>query len=204
LNEVRNAFFKRSVQVITYLPYFISWVVITSFILDFLSPTKGLINVIIKALGGDDIFFMIEPGYFRWILVFSGIWKDLGFNTILYLAALASIDPQLYEAAVVDGAKKLRQLWHITLPGISSTVMILFILSISSIMYSNFEQTFVLYNPSVYETGDVISTYIYRIGLVGAQFSLTTALGLFNAVINFILLIYANRLARRYSDYSIW
>ncbi len=204
LNELRVKVFKRFVQTITYLPYFISWVVIGGLLLDFLSPTRGLINVVLKLLGFEEVFFMIRPDYFRWILVLSSIWKNLGFNAILYLAALSNIDPQLYEASSMDGAKKMRQLWHITLPGISSTVVLLFILSIGSIMNSNFEQTFVLYNPSVYETGDLISTYIYRIGLLGAQFSLTTALGLFNSIINFTLLIFANRMARKYSEYAIW
>ncbi len=203
LNEVRRQKFKRIVQTISYLPHFISLVVICGLVLDFVSR-EGLINQLIMAFGGDPITFMQQPGWFRTIFVSSNVWQSIGWGSIIYLAALASISPELYEAARVDGANRWHQLWHITLPGLMPTIMIMLILRVGDMMSVGYEKVILLYNASIYETADVISSFIYRKGLLEMDFSYSTAIGLFNAVINFALLISVNRMARRMSGSSLW
>lgn len=204
LNEVRKAVFKRTIQTVLYLPHFLSWVIVGGLVISLLSPSTGLVNGIVKMFGGDPVFFMQEPSYFRTIVVTSGIWKEVGWGTIIYLAAMAGVNPDLYEAAEVDGAGKLRQMWNITLPCLLPTIMVMLLLRIGSILDLGFEQIYSMLNPLVTETGEVFDTYIYRIGLLGGQFSYTTAIGLFKSVIGFILLVGANIISKRTTGSSIY
>nr|WP_239004542.1 ABC transporter permease subunit [Paenibacillus tepidiphilus] len=203
LNEVRNMAFKRTVQTIVYMPHFLSWVIIAMLVSTAFAMENGLVNRIVEQLTGEAYPFMYEK--LSWISIFvgSGIWKDMGFNAIIFLAALSAIDPSLYEAAGMDGAGKLKQIWHITLPGIRPTIILLLILSMGRVMEVGFDQVFMLQNANVNEIADVISTYIYRIGLQGAQFSLTTAMGLFESLVAFILVFTANTIARKF-DQGLW
>lgn len=203
INEVSHMLFKRTVQTITYLPHFLSWAIVGALVIDLLSPSKGLVNETLKSLGMGPITLM-DKRFFRAILVASQTWKEAGWSAIIYLAAISSIDPQLYEAATVDGASKWHQIWHITLPGIRSTIVFIILLRISAIMATDVEQVLMLYNPVVYEVGDVISTYVYRVGLGQMRYSYTTAVGLFQSVIGFILLVIANYLSRKYAETSMW
>lgn len=203
INEVSHMFFKRTVQTITYLPHFLSWAIVGALVIDLLSPSTGLINTTLKSFGMSPITLM-DKKYFRTILVASQTWKEAGWSAIIYLAAISSIDPQLYEAATVDGASKWHQICHITIPGIRSTIVFIILLRISAIMATDVEQILMLYNPVVYEVGDVIGTYVYRVGLGQMKYSYTTAVGLFQSVIGFILLVIANYLSRRYAETSMW
>lgn len=196
LNEVRNEHFKKLVQTVTYMPHFISLVIICAMVMDFCS-TRGLINTLITSMGGKAINFMTEPKWFYPIYILSGLWQHLGWDSIIYLAALSAIDPELYEAATVDGAGRLRRIWHVTLPGIAPTITILLILRIGSIMSVGFEKIILLYTPVIYETADVISTFVYRKGLMDGKYSFASAVGLMNSVINFILLLGADRISKR-------
>ena len=206
LNEIRSAQLKRSVQTITYLPHFLSWVVAGGFVVEVLSPNSGIITLVSQWLTGEksDLFLIINPRWFRWILVFSNIWKTIGWDSIIYIAAIATINPELYEAAMIDGASRTRRMRSITLPSISMAITILFLLRIGKAMQSNFDQIFVLYNPSVYSTGDVISTYVYREGLGAGEFSYSTAVGLFESLVGFALLVTANWITRRITGNSLW
>lgn len=203
LNEVRSSTYKRSIQTITYLPHFISLVVVCGFIKDF-TASDGVINDIIAFFGGERSGLLGQPELFRTIFVSSGIWQEIGWGSIIYLAALAGIDPGLYESATIDGAGRLKQTWYITLPGIMPTIVILLILRIGKMMSVGFEKIILLYSPITYETADVISSFIYRRGLVGFEYSYATAVGLFNSIINFLMLIGANWLSRKYSETSLW
>ncbi len=203
INEVKNSMFKRTVQTVTYLPHFISIVVICGIIVDF-SSKDGLINTILAGFGVHSIPFLTEPSWFRTIYISSGIWQEIGWGSIIYLSALASIDPQLYEACMVDGAGRFKQLWHVTLPGIVPTIIIMFILRMGRMMNVGADKVLLLYNPVTYETADVISTFVYRKGMLESNFSYSTAVGLFNSVINFSLLIGMNRLSRKFSETSLW
>lgn len=204
LNEVRKAMFKRTIQTVLYLPHFLSWVIAGGLIINFLSPSTGIVNEIIKSFGGEPIFFLQESEYFRSIIVGTGIWKEVGWNTIIYLAALAGIHPELYEAADVDGAGKFRQAFSITLPSLLPTIIVLLLLNIGNILDLGFEQIYMFLNPMVYDTGEVFDTYIYRIGLLGAQFSYTTAIGIFKSIVGFLLLFGANYISKRTTDNSIF
>ncbi|MDO3412464.1 ABC transporter permease subunit [Saccharibacillus sp. CPCC 101409] len=203
LNEVRNLAFKRSVQTIVYMPHFFSWVIIAMMLMTVFALENGIVNRFVEAWTGEPYAFMYNKGSWIAIFVASGIWKDMGFNAIIFLAALTTIDPSRYEAAQMDGAGKMRQIWHITLPGIRSTIILLLILSMGRVMEVGFDQVFMLQNSNVNEIADVISTYIYRNGLQGAQFSLTTAMGLFESLVAFILIFTANYIARRFNE-SLW
>lgn len=204
LNEVRDGPFKRVSQTVAYLPHFISVVVVVGLIYNFLSPNDGIINLMITRFGGQPINFMGEPKWFRTLYIGTGIWQNFGWDSIIYLAALSSVDPQLYEAAKIDGAGKWRQLFNITLPAISTTIIILLIMNVGNIMNVGFEKVILMYSPATYETADVISTYVYRRGIMGSQFSFGAAVGLFNSVINFMLLIAVNRISRKVSEVSLW
>lgn len=204
LNEVRMGFVKRMTQTLTYLPHFLSWVVIAGIFVDILSPSTGVINAMLKVFGLSPIAFLGDDSYFRSVLVASTAWKETGWSAIIYLAALTSIDPDLYAASSVDGAGKLRQTWHITLPGISSTIVFIIILRVSTLLGSDTEQVLLLYNPLVYNVGDVIGTYVYREGIQNGSYSYTTAVGLFVSVIGFTLMILANKISRKYSNRGIW
>ncbi len=204
LNEIVFLRYKRVLQTVIYLPHFVSWVVFGSIIITFLNPSEGIVNQIIQFLGGQPIFFMSNPKYFRSIVVISDIWKEAGWGTIIYLAAITGIDPTLYEAARIDSANKVQIMRYITLPCISETIVIMLLLDIGRMMNVGFEQIFVLANSTVYSTGDVISTYVYRIGIGNGRFSLTTAIGLFQSVIGLILLLSCNALSRRFFDKGLW
>lgn len=204
LNELKNVVFKRSIQTVVYFPHFLSWVVFGGIVIQLLSPNDGLVNQLREAMGLETVHYMIRSEYFRPIVILSLILKESGWGAIIYLAALSGIDPEQYEAATIDGATRWQKLFHITIPGIRNTIIILLILKIGTMLDYGFEQIYVMYNPSVYDVGDVLSTYIYRIGLQDARFSMTTAIGLFQSVIGFILIWSANRLARRFSDSALW
>ncbi|CAM3608832.1 ABC transporter permease [Marinicrinis lubricantis] len=203
LNEVRHRIFKRTVQSITYLPHFISVVVIVGMMVDFLSM-NGLINQLIVMFGGEPISFLREPSWFRFLYTSSAVWQQIGWGSIIYLAAISNIDPTLYEASKVDGAGRLRQVFHITIPGIMPTIIILFILRIGSLMVLQDEKILLMYNPMTYETADVIGTYVYRKGILESSYSFSAAVGLFNSLINFALLFGANYLSKRFSDTKLW
>jgi len=204
LNEVKQRALKKTIQTITYLPYFISIVVIAGMVSNFLAPEHGLLNLIIERFGGEKTYFLTRPEYFRTIFITMNIWKDTGFNAIVYLAALSSIDAELYEAVRIDGAGKLRQLWHVTLPGILSTMVIMFIMRVGQILEVGHEAILLLYQSAIYETADVISTYVYRMGILGDQQGLAAAVGLFNSVVSLALVMIVNRISRHVSEVSLW
>ena len=203
LNEVRHMTYKRVIQTITYFPNFLSWVVYGGIVLVFIQPT-GIINAVLTSMGFQRINILTSTANFVPMLVITDIIKGFGFGAIIYLAALSGIDPQLYEAAVIDGAGRLKQTWHVTLPGIRPTIVIMFILSLGNVMSAGFDQIFVLYNASVYRVADIIDTYVYRIGLQNARYSLGTAVGMFKGVIGFVLIFVANSIIRRTGEYSLW
>ncbi len=204
LNEVKSAAFKRTVQTTIYAPHFISTVVMSGMVVMFLNHDKGIINHLVALLGGRRADYMTQPRWFPTIYVLSGIWQNAGWGTIIYFAALSTIDPQVVEAAMIDGASRLQKIWHIDLPGIAPTITILLILNLGGLLSVGFEKVLLLQNALNMETADVISTYVYRVGLLGAQFSYSSAIGLFNSVINFVLLLAANGLARRSGQTSLW
>jgi len=203
LNTVRTKLLKRLSQTTVYLPFFLSWVILATVFTNILD-LKGPINHLIEALGGERIYFLINNAWFRPILIITDTWKNLGYNTVIFIAAIVSIDPTLYEAAEVDGASKFKQLLHITLPGIKTTIILLATLSLGNVLNAGFDQVFNLYNPLVYPTGDIIDTFIYRIGLVQAQFGLATAVGLLRSAVGMILIIISYRLASRFANYRIF
>jgi putative aldouronate transport system permease protein len=203
LNEAKNMAFKRIVQTMVYLPHFLSWVIIGGIILTLFSLESGSINRWVAGIFGEPYPFLYKPA--SWIAIFigSGIWKEMGFSTIIYLAALTTIDPHLYESAAMDGAGKMRQTWHITLPGIAPTVILLLILSVGKVMEVGFDHVYVLQNEVVSNVAQVISTYIYDFGIRRGQFSLTTAMGLFESLVGFVLVLTANAIARRFNQ-GLW
>ncbi|CAN7255507.1 sugar ABC transporter permease [Paenibacillus sp. LjRoot153] len=204
LNEVRHVKYKRVIQTLAYLPHFLSWIIVAGILVNILSPTTGVVNEILVFLGMEPVFFMASPQWFRTIIVASDIWKDVGWGAIIYLAALAGIDPQLYEAATVDGASRWKQMRYITLPSLLPTIIILFVLRLGHVLDVGFEQIYVMYNPLVYEVGDVIETYVYRVGLTQSQFSFSTAVGLFKSLIGLVLVIVSNNAAKRMGHEGIW
>jgi putative aldouronate transport system permease protein len=203
LNEVRHSAYKRTIQTITYLPHFISLIVICGMITDF-SLSTGLFNDIIVFFGGQRFPLLQQPNLYRPIYISSDIWQGVGWGTIIYLSALSAIDPQLYEAAMIDGANRFKQLIHVTLPSITPTITILLILRIGNLLSVGYEKTLLLYNPATYETADIISTYTYRVGLLEQNWSFSAAIGLFNSLVNFTLLIMANKFSRKISETSLW
>jgi len=203
LNELRDGRFKKIAQTITYAPHFISVVVFCGMIIAFLDPETGIVNNVLKWLGFEPIRFMESPAWFKSIYVWSNEWQNLGWGAIIYLAALAGIDPQLHEAAKVDGATRLQRIWHINLPGIMPTIIILLILNMGNLMSIGFEKILLLQNDLNLDSSQVIQTYVYNAGLLHGQYSYSTAVGLFNSVVNFILLVTFNRLARR-TGTSLW
>lgn len=203
INEVRHVKFQKVVQTITYLPHFISWVVLSGFIIEMFSPSRGPINILLQYLGMEPIFFVADVNYFRGLIVGSGIWREIGWQSIIYLAAVAGIDPELYDVASLDGAGRLRRIWNITLPSILPVIIIMFIFATGNIIQDDFDQIYNLLNAKVLSVGDVISTYTYREGLVNMNFSYATAVGLFKNVVSFSLVMFANYIARKYSDYAI-
>lgn len=204
LNEVRNAAFKKTVQTFSYLPSFLSVVIVSSMIIDFLSPTHGVVNEVLKWLGFTPQYFLSQPGWFRTIYVSSGIWQNMGYEAIIYLAAIAGIDPTLYEAAKVDGAKRWQMMRHITLPGIMPTIVIMFILKSGDMFRVGYEKVLLLYNPMTYEVGDVFSTYVYRKGLLETNYSYAAAVGLFESLIALVMLLLSNYVSRKAGGRGLW
>lgn len=203
LNEVKNTFFKKTVQTITYLPHFVSLIVVCGLISNFMQM-NGIVNNIIAFFDGHRILFLQRPEWFRTIYIGSGIWQGIGWGSIIYLASLASIDQELYEAAGMDGASRWRQTVHITIPGIMPTIVIMLILNIGQMMNVGYEKVILLYNSLTFSTADVISSYVYRTGLLDFRYGYSTAVGLFNSVVNLFLLITANWISRRVNDTSLW
>lgn len=205
LNEINNRVFKKVTQSILYLPHFMSWVVLGGILINMLSPSTGVVNIILKnAFGVQPIYFMANNSWWQFMYVVSGIWEGAGWGTIIYLAAITSIDTELYEAARIDGAGKFKQIWHITLPGIKSTIAIMLILRMGSMMNVGFDQVYVLQNSAVRSVADVISTYVYRVGIEGARYSYTTAIGLFQSVVSFVLVFSANRITKMLGEDGLW
>jgi putative aldouronate transport system permease protein len=204
LHETWLVRFRTFVQTTIYLPHFLSWVVMFGVLLVLLSPANGLLNEIIEKFGGDPIPFMTSPKYFRWVVVLSDIWKETGWSTILYLAALLGINPDLYEAAAVDGASPLQRIRYVSLPGIVPVIVLVTLLRMGHILEAGFNQIFVLYSVPVYSVGDIIDTWVYRQGLLQFEFSLATAVGFFKGAIGLVLIIVANRVARRIAQQSLW
>lgn len=203
LNEIRRTWFKRPVQTLLYLPHFLSWVIVGGIFINLLS-FDGFLNTLLGKFGVPAMDYLTQPAYFRSILVGMSIWKEMGWGTIIYLAALSGINPQLYEAAMVDGAGRFRQMWSITLPSLLPTIVVLFLLQVGNILDSNVEQVMVMLNPLVRDVGEVIDTYVYRVGLLGAQFSYTTAVGMFKSVIGLLLVVGLNALSRKTTGESIY
>lgn len=204
LNEMRNRKVKRSVQTLVYLPHFVSWVLMAGIIIEILNPTNGLVNSFLGLFGIEPIFFLGSDSWFRKVVLATDVWKEFGYSTIIYMAALTGIDLALYEAASIDGAGYLKKMWHVTLPGIRSTIILLTILKIGSIMNAGFDQIFNLYSPITYGSGDIIDTFVYRLGLGGGQFSLATAAGLFKSAISGTLLVISYKLAYKISGYHVF
>jgi putative aldouronate transport system permease protein len=203
LNECRVRWFKSLVQTLTYMPHFLSWVIIYGILLALFGQSSGLVNRWIVEAGGNSIPFLTSTDYFRSILVTSEIWQNLGWGAIIYLAAIAGIDPTLYEAARVDGASRLRMIWHITLPGIRSVMVLLFILKLGHIMDAGFDQIYILYNIQVYPVADILDTWVFRTGLQQLNFSLASAVGLFKSLIGLVLVVLSNQLAKKWGE-GIW
>jgi len=204
LNEIKSKYFKKSVQFITFAPHFLSTVVVVGMVISFLSPNSGIINNIIVAFGGEPIYFMTEPSMFKGIYITSGIWQNLGFDAVIYIAALSGVDVQLYEAAAIDGANKFQRLIYITIPALIPTATIMLIRQFGSVMDIGFEKVFLMQNDLNRSSSSVISTYVYEMGITGSQFSFSAAVGLFNALINFVLIIVVNRIAKKVGDTSLW
>ena len=203
LNEIRNKAFRKLSQTAIYVPYFFSWVVVFGIFYS-LFGSYGVVNNVIAALGHARIKFFTDSGNFRWLLVFTEGWKEIGYNTVIYLAAITGIDIALYEAASVDGANKWKQIWHVTMPGLLPTIVLMFILKVGYILDTGFEQVLVFYNPAVYDVADIIQTYVYRLGMGQMDFPLSTALGLFNSVVAFVLIVSANMISKKLIHRSIW
>lgn len=202
-NECRLVWLRNVVQTLSYMPHFLSWVIIYGIAIAFLSPGSGLVNKFISDLGGTPISFLTSTDHFRGVLVASDLWKDLGWGAIIYLAAMSAIDPTLYEAAKVDGASRFRMIWSITLPGIRNVIVLMFILRLGHILDAGFDQIYIMYNLSVYPVADIIDTWVFRTGLEQLNFSRAAAVGLFKSVIGMILVIGANRVAKKWGE-SVW
>lgn len=204
LNEIRHGFFKKSVQMITYAPYFISTVIIVSILIVNLSPNVGLLSNIYRALGLEPVDFLGKSEFFKSIYVWSDVWQHMGYGAIIYIAALSGVNPELYEAAKMDGATRFQKIRNIDIPSLVPVIVIMLILSIGQIMSVGFEKIYLMQNPLNQHTSEVISTYVYKVGLLGANFSFSTAIGLFNSIINFTLLIIVNFVAKKISSNSLW
>lgn len=202
LNELNKQRFKKAIQTVIYLPHFLSWVIVGGIWITLLSPDGGIVNEILKLFGVEPIFFMTQKGYIRWVLLFTHIWKNCGWGTIIYLAAISGIDQDLYEAALLDGASRFKQVIYITIPAIIPTIIVTFTLGLASIL-SLFEQVFIMYNPLVAEVTETIDTYVYQVGISRGEFSIGIAVGLFKSVISLALILITNKLAKKYQGYSI-
>jgi len=203
LNEVRKDLIKRGIQTLIYLPHFLSWIILGGILIDVLS-LKGFVNQGLSWFGIEPVYFLGDNRWFPFVLVISDLWKEFGFNTIVYLAALTSINPALYEAAIVDGANRFKQTLHVTLPGMLPIIILLATLSLGNTLNAGFEQVFNLYSPQVYESGDIIDTFVYRLGLIEAQYGLATAVGIFKSIVSLVLISTSYALAYRFANYRIF
>jgi putative aldouronate transport system permease protein len=204
LNEVRKKYYKRSVQTIIYMPHFMSWVIMAGILIDVLSPTSGIVNQFIAWLGFEKVFFLGNDKWFPYVLAVTDVLKEFGFGTVVYLAAITTVNPSLYEAAVLDGANRWKQTLYVTIPAIIPITILLTTLALGNVLNAGFDQVFNLYNPSVYSTGDIIDTYVYRIGLASAQYGVATAIGLFKSIISLVLIALSYFLAYRFANYRIF
>lgn len=204
LNELRNAFLKRGIQTMIYLPHFLSWVILGGVLIDILSPSQGIVNKGIQLIGIEPIFFLGSNKWFPITIVTTNIWKEFGFGTIVYLAAITAINPEMYEAATIDGANRWQRMWFVTLPSMSYVIVLLAVLSLGNVLNAGFDQIFNLYSPMVYESGDILDTFVYRIGLLDAQFGVATAIGLFKSVVSLIFISTSYYLASKYAKYQIF
>lgn len=204
INELKNVRFKKTIQTITYMPHFLSWVIITGLFLQILSPSTGPVNLIIKSLGFEPIYFLGDPDYFRFSMVITGIWKSIGWDSIIYLAALSGVDIEIYEAASIDGCSRFKRIFYITLPSIKPIIVLLFILQSGKLIESNFDQIFNFLNDNVLSTGDVISTYVYRTGITKMRYSHGVTVDLFTTVISFVLVWFSNTVANKAGEQGIW
>ncbi len=203
LNEVRNAGLKRTMQTIVYLPYFLSWVILAMMFQNMFSYT-GMINQLVTAFGGEPVMYLISNTYFRPIIILTDVWKNFGYSAVIYLATITGIDPQLYEAGEIDGANRWDKMIHITLPALKGTIVLMSTLALGNILNAGFDQIFNMYSPLVYETGDIIDTYVYRMGLEKLQYSMGTAVGLFKSVVSFVLIVSSYKLADKFAGYRIF
>ena len=203
-NEIRNKHYKKITQTIVYIPHFVSVVVVVGMVITLLSPSNGLINIIISKLGGEKIYFLTSPEWFKPIYIMMNVWKEAGFNSVIFIAAIAAIDVSQYEAAVIDGANKFKQLIHVTIPGLLPTIVIMLILRIGNLLNVGYEAIILLYQPATYSSADVISTYVYRAGLIQQEYSLASAVGLFNGVIGLILVVGTNYFSNKVTENGLW
>ncbi len=206
LNELKIPWLKKSIQTSTYLPHFLSWVVVGGLFLTMLSPSQGIVNKLIEALGFEKVHFMMQPSWFKPIIITTHIWKSFGWGSIIYLAAISGIDPQLYESSRMDGANRFQDAWHITLPQIVPIIVILLVLSLGKILNDDFQQIlfFLQDNPALYEAGDVIETYVYRVGITGAEYSTATAVGVFKNVVGLVMVLVVNKAAKKLGQEALW
>ncbi|MBW7455336.1 ABC transporter permease [Paenibacillus sepulcri] len=204
LNEARHRLFKRSVQTIIYFPHFLSWIILSGILIDILSPSTGIVNGLLGSLGIPSVYFLGDPGWFPYTLALTDVWKEFGYGTIVYLAALTSINPALYEAASIDGAGRIRQTVSVTLPALLPMIVLMSVLSLGNVLNAGFEQVFNLYSPQVYKTGDIIDTLVFRIGLENANYGVATAVGLFKSVVSFVMIGVSYVLAYRLTNYRIF
>ena len=204
INELVNVKLKKTIQTSIYLPHFLSWVILAGVLIDILSPRYGLLNRLLGAFGIEPVFFLGDNDWFQFTMVVTHVWKEFGFGTIIYLAAITTIDPQQYEAAHIDGASRWRQMWHITLPGMTMIIVLIAVLNLGDVLNAGFEQIFNLYSPQTYESGDILDTLIYRLGLLEAQFGPSTAIGLFKSVVSLLFISVSYVLAYRLADYRVF
>ena len=204
INELVNVKLKKTIQTSIYLPHFLSWVILAGVLIDILSPRYGLLNRLLGAFGVEPVFFLGDNDWFQFTMVVTHVWKEFGFGTIIYLAAITTIDPQQYEAAHIDGASRWRQMWHITLPGMTMIIVLIAVLNLGDVLNAGFEQIFNLYSPQTYESGDILDTLIYRLGLLEAQFGPSTAIGLFKSVVSLLFISVSYVLAYRLADYRVF
>lgn len=204
IHEIRPGVFRRTAQTVIYLPHFLSWVIVGGIFVNILSVNGGLVNRLLGNLGIEPIAFMMDKNWFREVIVWSSMWKEAGWGTIVYLAAIVALDPQQFEAARIDGASKWKQIRYITLPGVANTIILVLMMSLGNLLTNSFEQILIMYNPAVYDTADVINTYVYRYGVGQMQYSYASAIGLFNSLVGFVLVVGTNALCRKFLDRSIW
>ncbi len=204
LNEIRSAAFRRTAQTLIYLPHFLSWIIMGGILIDLLSPSGGLVNRILGLFGREPIFFLGDNDYFRFTLIATDVWKEFGFNTIVYLAAITNIDPNQYEAATIDGANRFQRIFYVTIPNMRMIIVLMMVLSLGNVLNAGFDQVFNLYSKQVYATGDILDTFIYRIGLMDAQFGVATAMGMFKSVVSTLFISVSYYCAYRFADYRIF